>query len=150
MVTLKNKNVSRRATPLRILAVENHPDTREFLTAMLESLGHTVIVAESVRAALTIAQRSDCDVLLSDIDLPDGDGWELLSLLNLPRPMYAIAMSGFGTTSDLNRSKAAGFRHHLVKPLGLEQLEDILRAAAMERSESKLAASRLGDRVSLS
>ena len=114
---------------------------------MLESLGHTVIVAESMGAALTMAARSNCDVLLSDIDLPDGDGWELLSHLNLPRPMYAIAMSGYGATADHNRSKAAGFRHHLVKPMGLEQLEDILRAVAAEGGQAKQAAPRLAASV---
>lgn len=109
---------------------------------MLESLGYVVIVAGSMRAALTIAVRSNCDVLLSDIDLPDGNGWELLSLLNLPRPMYAIAMSGYGTISDHRRSKAAGFRHHLVKPMGLEQLETILAEAAKELRGSTQARAR--------
>ncbi len=99
---------------------------------MLESLGYVVIVAASMRAALAMAEGSHCDVLISDIDLPDGNGWELLSRLQLPRPMYAIAMSGYGTSSDHNRSKAAGFRHHLVKPMGLEQLEPILVEAAKE------------------
>ena len=97
---------------------------------MLEGLGHTVIVAESMDDALRAAARSGCDVLISDIGLPDGDGWELLNRLNLPRPMYAIAMSGYGTVSDRNRSKAAGYRHHLVKPMGLEQLESILYSVA--------------------
>lgn len=123
--------------------VENHPDTREFLTAMLEALGHTVIVAESMRKALREAPRSHCDVLISDIGLPDGDGWELLGCLNLPRPMYAIAMSGYGTTSDRSRSKAAGYRHHLVKPMELEQLEGILAKVAAElrdRTEERASA----------
>ena len=132
MITLADKDASRRTTPLRILAVENHPDTREVLTALLESLGYVVIVAASMRAALAMAEGSHCDVLISDIDLPDGNGWELLSHLQLPRPMYAIAMSGYGTSSDHNRSKAAGFRHHLVKPMGLERLEPILVEAAKE------------------
>ncbi len=131
-VSNKNASASGRGTSLRILTVENHPDTREVLTLMLESLGHTVVVAESLRTALAEAVRSNCDVLLSDIDLPDGNGWELLSHLDLPRPMYAIAMSGYGTTSDHKRSKAAGFRHHLVKPMGFEQLETILVEAAKE------------------
>lgn len=127
--------ISRRnsaATPLRVLVVENHADTREILASMLEGLGHTVVVADSMGSALRAAARSGCDVLLSDIGLPDGDGWELLNRLNLPRPMYAIAMSGYGTLSDRNRSKAAGYRHHLVKPMELEQLESILYSVAVE------------------
>ena len=132
MISRKNSAKSPAATRLRVLVVENHADTREFLTSMLEGLGHTVVVAESMRDALRAATQSGCDVLISDIGLSDGDGWELLKRLNLPRPMYAIAMSGYGTLSDRNRSKAAGYRHHLVKPMGLEQLENILRSVAAE------------------
>jgi len=132
-----NNSSGRDAIPLRILVVENHADTRELLTSLLEGLGHTVVVAESMGRALRAAPRSKCDVLISDIGLPDGDGWELLGRLNLPRPMYAIAMSGYGMTSDRTRSKAAGYRHHLVKPMGIVQLEDILREVAQELGKSK-------------
>ena len=119
-------------TPLRVFVVENHPDTREFLTFMLEELGHTVITADTMSQALHELPNAHCDVLISDIGLPDGDGWELLRRVELHRPIYAIAMSGFGMASDRSRSKEAGFRHHLVKPMGLEQLETILREAAEE------------------
>jgi len=119
---------------LRIFVVENHADTREFLTLMLEELGHTVVVADSMNCALRDLPTAHCDVLISDIGLSDGDGWQLLGRLDLPRPLYAIAMSGYGMASDRARSKAAGFRHHLVKPMGLEQLESILSEAAAELS----------------
>ncbi len=99
---------------------------------MLQELGHTVLVADTMSRALRDVPTANCDVLISDIGLPDGDGWQLLSRLDLPQPIYAIAMSGFGMTSDRSRSKAAGFRHHLVKPMGLEQLETILQDAAAE------------------
>ena len=131
------KGSSRAATPLRILVVENHADTRDVLVSLLEGLGHTVVVAESMRNALRAAPEARCDVLISDIGLPDGDGWELLGQLNLPRPMYAIAMSGYGMTADRTRSKAAGFRHHLVKPMGIEQLEGILKEVAAEIGKAK-------------
>jgi len=133
----ENHSSGRAAVPLRILVVENHADTRELLTSLLEGLGHTVVVAESMAKALRAAPRSKCDVLISDIGLPDGDGWELLGRLNLPRPMYAIAMSGYGMTSDRTRSKAAGYRHHLVKPMGIVQLEGILREVAHGLDKSK-------------
>ena len=115
---------------LRILLVENHADTREVLISLLEGLGHTVVVAESMHGALGVAPSAQCDVLISDIGLPDGDGWKLLGQLNLPRPMYAIAMSGYGMASDRTRSKSVGYRHHLVKPMGIEQLEGILKDVA--------------------
>lgn len=131
------KRSTRAATPLRILVVENHADTRDVLVSLLEGLGHTVVVTESMRNALRAAPEAHCDVLISDIGLPDGDGWELLGQLKLPRPMYAIAMSGYGMTADRTRSKAAGFRHHLVKPTGIEQLEGILNEVAAEIVKSK-------------
>jgi CheY-like chemotaxis protein len=147
MISRTNRAAPRATAALRVLLVENHADTREFLTLMLQELGHTVIVAESMGKALRVAARSGCDVLISDIGLPDGDGWELLNRLNLPRPMYAIAMSGFGTISDRKRSEAAGYRHHLVKPMGLEQLETILRSVAVELRSS--GGQRHGARTSL-
>lgn len=137
MVDRANGSSGRATAPLRILVVENHADTRELLTSLLEGLGYTVVVAGSMGNALRKAPRSHCDVLISDIGLPDGDGWELLGRLNLPRPMYAIAMSGYGMTSDRTRSKAAGYRHHLVKPMGIEQLEAILGEVAVELDKSR-------------
>ncbi len=98
----------RPASGLRVFVVENHADTREFLTFMLEELGHTVMVADTMSRALRDVPAANCDVLISDIGLPDGDGWQLLARLDLPKPLYAIAMSGFGMTSDRLRSKAVG------------------------------------------
>src|SRR5688572_14666355 len=133
-----NANLApRAATGLRVFVVENHADTREFLTFMLQELGHTVMVADSMSRALRDVPAANCDVLISDIGLPDGDGWQLLARLELQKPVYAIAMSGFGMASDRMRSKAAGYRHHLVKPMGLEQLENILKDAAAELDETE-------------
>ena len=134
---MRTKAISARgaAPGLRVFVVENHADTREFLTFMLEELGHTVMVADTMSRALRDMPAANCDVLISDIGLPDGDGWQLLARLDLPKPVYAIAMSGFGMTSDRLRSKAVGYRHHLVKPMGLEQLEGILKDAAAELQE---------------
>ncbi|HKO68138.1 MAG TPA: response regulator [Burkholderiaceae bacterium] len=142
MALVQVSNTSNQTKPraphrLRVFVVENHADTREFLTFMLEELGHQVVVAETMTRALREVPVANCDVLISDIGLPDGDGWELLARLHLPRPIFAIAMSGFGMASDRNRSKAAGYRHHLVKPMGLEHLESILKEAAAELEETK-------------
>ena len=144
----KDTSRQRRAVaPLRVFVVENHVDTREFLRFMLEELGHTVLVADTMAKALRDVPAANCDVLISDIGLPDGDGWELLARLDLPRPIYAIAMSGFGMSSDRVRSKAVGYRHHLVKPMELEQLESILSSAAEELHRSDLAEVRDRERL---
>ena len=118
--------------PLRIFVVENHPDTLEYLQIYLEEMGHTVASADTIANTLAAFPNANCDVLISDIGLPDGTGWELLQRLQLPHPIYAIAMSGFGMNADHARSRAAGFRHHLLKPFPLNELDGLLEEAARE------------------
>jgi CheY-like chemotaxis protein len=117
---------------LRIFIVENHEDTRFLLGLLLEQLGHTVFSVATLGEALEQVPGADCDILISDIGLPDGNGWELMARLGVDQPPYAIAMSGFGMASDRQRSLAAGFRHHLLKPVEPNQLERLLDEAAAE------------------
>ena len=118
--------------PLRIFIVENHEDTRFLLGLLLEQLGHTVFSATTLGDALDELPDAECDVLISDIGLPDGNGWELMARLGDEAPRYAVAMSGFGMASDRARSLAAGYRHHLLKPVEPTQLERLLDEAAAE------------------
>jgi two-component system CheB/CheR fusion protein len=121
--------------PLRIFIVENHDDTRFLLGLLLEQLGHTVFSAATVADAAAAIPAARCDVLISDIGLPDGTGWDLMTRLDSSRPPYAIAMSGFGMASDRQRSLGVGFRHHLLKPVEPNHLETLLdEAAALLRS----------------
>src|SRR5438105_3592466 len=92
---------------LRILVVENHSDTRLSLIAFLEVLGHRAEAVTSLAEALQDLASAHYDVVISDIGLPDGDGWELLHRAHLSPPVYAIAMSGFGTLGDRAKSSAA-------------------------------------------
>ena len=98
----------------------------------LEEMGYVVATADTMTKALAALPGADCDVLVADIGLPDGTGWELLRRVQLPRPVYAIAMSGFGMHADHVRSQEAGYRHHLLKPFNPEQLDAALAAAARE------------------
>ncbi|MBX3621566.1 MAG: response regulator [Rhizobacter sp.] len=116
--------------PLRVFVVENHDDSRLLLTMLLTQMGHEVHSAASMHEALGALPQARSEVLVSDIGLPDGNGWELLR--RLQQPVYAIAMSGYGMNADRERSRAAGFRHHLVKPMDIEQLEGLLAEAARE------------------
>ena len=123
--------------PMRIFVVENHEDTRFLLCLLLEQLGHTVFSSATLADALKEIPAAQCDVLISDIGLPDGNGWDLMTRLADDRPPYAIAMSGFGMTSDRQRSLNVGFRHHLLKPVEPNQLERLLDEAADETRESE-------------
>ncbi len=119
---------------LRVFVVENHPDTLKYLRMYLVGMGHEVSAAHTMQEALAALPEADPDVLLSDIGLPDGDGWELLRRLqgHFKRPVYALAMSGFGLNADQARSRAVGFRHHLLKPFPPDRLGDLLDEAARE------------------
>ena len=118
--------------PLKVFVVENHTDTRELIAMYLESMGHTVRCAASVAEALREIPGAGYDVLISDIGLPDGSGWELMQRLPEPRPAYAIAMTGFGMSADQIKSKEAGFRRHLLKPFVPVELDRALAEAAEE------------------
>jgi len=117
---------------LRIFIVENHDDTRFLLGLLLEQLGHTVLSVATMQEALRTIPGANCDVLISDVGLPDDNGWDLLKKLEGRQPRYAIAMSGFGMSADRERSRSAGYRHHLLKPIEPNQLETLLDEAARE------------------
>lgn len=112
--------IERQSAPgpaLSLLIVEDHADTARAMRALLARSGHTVAVAGSVADALQQAAKSAFDVLISDIGLPDGDGYELMRRLRQTAPIPGIAMSGFGRAEDIQRSRDAGFDVHLVKPV---------------------------------
>jgi signal transduction histidine kinase/CheY-like chemotaxis protein len=108
---------------LRILLVDDHPDTCAALERLLKLRGHSVAAAHSMRGALEIAGQGSFDLLISDVGLPDGNGMDLLRYLRAQQPMRGIAISGFGMDADINKSLEAGFSDHLVKPVKLEKLE---------------------------
>lgn len=115
-----------------MFVVENDPDTLELLRFLLECHGHVVDAAATLAGALERIPAFGPDVLLSDIGLDDGDGWELMRRLQDARPRYAVAMSGFGTSGDRANSQAAGFRYHLQKPVPPWRIEELLAEAARE------------------
>ncbi len=84
-------------------------------------------------SALRAVSSSRFDVLISDIGLPDGDGWQLISQMK-SKP-FGIAMSGFGASSDREKSQAAGYKHHLTKPFLPDDLDALLEEAASQIAE---------------
>ena len=123
--------------PLRIFVVENNDDTRGLLVLFLERLGHVVRSASTLAETLERWPESPSDVLVSDLGLADGSGWDLLQRLPSDPPVYAVAVSGFGLRADREKSRAAGFRHHLVKPVEAETLERVLDEARRERDAGR-------------
>ena len=125
-------SVSKASHPLRVFIVEDHPDTLDAICLYLKYVGHIVRSARTKEEALKKIPQADNDVLISDIGLSDGNGWDLIREMGDWRPPFAIAMSGYGTVADRERSSEAGFRHHLIKPVSLEKLAAVLDEAAME------------------
>jgi CheY-like chemotaxis protein len=117
---------SQPPSPLRIFIVENHPDTLESIIFYLESLGHEVFTAMNVQEGLKKIPGSGCQILFSDIGLPDGTGWDLLQQLPSPHTLFAVAMSGFGMNADRAKSLQIGFRNHLIKPITPDQFDEML------------------------
>ncbi len=116
---------------LQILLVEDHDDTRTALESLLKRRGHAVLAAPTMRAGLTLAQECRCDLLISDIGLPDGTGHELMERLRVGQPsIRAIAMSGFAMQADIEQSRNAGFAEHLVKPVAFELLHSVIQKLA--------------------
>lgn len=116
--------------PLRIIVVEDHADTAEGLRRFLSSIGYKVYVAPDVASARALAKAVEFDVLLSDLRLPDGTGWDLMAELSAERPVRAIAMSGFNTDADIARSMHVGFLYHMAKPLAPDHLSELIQQAA--------------------
>jgi DNA-binding response OmpR family regulator len=101
------------------------------VSEFLRLRGYEVSVATSVAAGVRAA-REGFEVLVSDIGLPDGTGLELLHMLSREHPVRAVALSGYGTRADVARSRDAGFRCHLTKPVDPDELVEAIEQVACE------------------
>lgn len=113
----------------RILLVEDHEPTRAPLARLLTRRGYEVVAAGSSSTALEEAAKARFDLVLSDIGLPDGDGFELMSKLRELYGMKGIALTGYGMEEDVLRSGTSGFIAHLTKPISVLVLDRALAAA---------------------
>lgn len=125
--TLKEPGVTRR---LRILLVEDHPDTALVMGKLLRRLGHEVETTDSVASASRALGGQAFDMILSDIGLPDGTGIELIRQIRERHKMPAIALTGFGMDDDIAKCREAGFDAHLTKPVNFQKLEMIIHQLA--------------------
>jgi signal transduction histidine kinase/ActR/RegA family two-component response regulator len=121
---------------VRVLVVEDHHDTAELLRAVLGSHGAQVRVAGSLAEALAALAEAAVDVLVSDIAMPDGNGYELLHRLREREratgrtPLPAVAVTAFAGGEDGDRARAAGFHDYAAKPIDPAALVDVIARAA--------------------
>lgn len=125
---------NRTLDSLRILIIEDNPDLLEILCDLLEALGHDAISAEDGPVGIRKAKEMKPDVILCDIGLPGISGYEVAEKIRSDEELkntFMIALSGYAQQRDIERSKEAGFRRHLAKPVQLDILKMALGEAAV-------------------
>lgn len=151
--TVDSRNHPRAKSAARILMVEDNPDAAESLQMLLELLGHHVRVIDDGNHALGAARANIPDVMLIDIGLPGMDGYEIATAIRRDpalRNLVLVALTGYGRPEDRNRAMAAGFDYHLVKPVDVGTLEDLLdrlAPSAVKRSTGDSSSVGPGPRV---
>jgi CheY-like chemotaxis protein len=121
--------------PLRVLVIEDNQDAAETLRDLLELAGSTVETAYSGTAGIEVARRFRPEVVLCDIGLPGLDGYQVAAALRRdPATAGArlIAVTGYGAEEDRQRSRAAGFECHLVKPLDPHEVQRLLGTGSQQ------------------
>ena len=118
-----------RGCKLRLLIIDDDVDTAKSMGRLLTISGHEVKIAHDGRTAIEIARAFHPEVVLLDIGLPGRDGFQVAEQLR-DEPgcsnVLLVAISGYGQDEDRKRSKAAGFDHHLVKPIDYDELMTLI------------------------
>ena len=121
---------------LKILVVDDNRDAADTCATLLQLSGHLVQTAYSGRRALELAESSQPDVLLLDIGMTDMDGYTLAEQIRAAEwstKAVLVAVSGWGREEDRRRAFAAGFDHHLTKPMTGPALESLLQSVSSVR-----------------
>jgi CheY-like chemotaxis protein len=118
---------------LRILLAEDNSASANVIAEVLRSKGHVVTLATSLHKALEAAS-SHIDLLVSDLDLGDGSGLELMRHIRSRGDTPGIALSGYATADDVRESLEAGFATHLAKPVTLSALESAITNLTTQRA----------------
>ena len=128
---------------MRILVVEDHQDTRDVLMRLLSRWGFNTVPADTLEGGLNRLATEPIDVILSDIALPDGTGYALVSeARRLGKQVLAIALSGYSYPSEVNSAKLTGFDHHLSKPCDCHHLRCLLEATSHHEASTGSASGR--------
>jgi len=124
------EHASQTPAGVRVLLVEDHPDTARTLARLLKFSGFRVKTAGSAATALQLAGSESFDVVVSDIGLPDATGYELMAQLRERHGLKGIALTGYGMEDDMRKSREVGFLEHIVKPVNVSQLEATIQRVA--------------------
>ncbi|HKU84746.1 MAG TPA: ATP-binding protein [Casimicrobiaceae bacterium] len=132
------------AVPRRILIVEDNRDARDMLRQVLEMNGHDVVEAVDGASATALAIENRPEVAIVDIGLPDMSGYDVARRIRaeLDGAITLVALTGYGQPEDRQRALSAGFDVHLVKPIGLDRLEEIIARASTSPAPASIRAER--------
>ncbi len=122
----ENHIVNNGLTPIRLLLVEDHDDTRKSMEFLLKRHRYEVKSAASGTEALEMAANGEFDVVLSDLGLPDMHGCELMSQLSTAHGLVGIAATGHSMPEDIEACHKAGFVRHVTKPINLTALRAVI------------------------
>lgn len=121
------------ARPLRVLVVDDNVDAAQSIALLLRTMGHDLCLAYDGKSALIMVQELAPDVVLLDIGLPILDGFQVAKRVRewpALKNAVLVALTGYGQDSDRQRTRDAGFHHHLVKPVDIAKIESILAEVA--------------------
>lgn len=128
---------------LHILVVDDEPDARELVGAVLERKGATVTTAATVADALAAIEQARPDVILSDLGMPGEDGYSLIRRLRSRSPerggrIPAAALTAYASAQDRTRALLAGFQSHVPKPIEASELAAVIANLAGRTGTSRL------------
>ena len=143
------------STPQRVLLVDDNEDALDLLSTFVESVGHEVAIARDGPEALALLERFRPSVAVIDISMPVMDGYELAASIRARyggehtlyegEQPYLVALTGYGQATDRERSSAAGFSEHLVKPVDLARLQRVIEQAHTRPASDAPAVARRRD-----
>jgi CheY-like chemotaxis protein len=120
-------NDLRKSSPLSVFVVDDNEDAAVMLSELLRTFGHRVHTFFDGQSALDVAGELRPRAAVLDIGMPRMHGYELAKRLREISPhTVLIACTGWGAAHDRARAKASGFDHHLVKPVGIDELRNVL------------------------
>jgi signal transduction histidine kinase len=122
---------------LQVLVVEDHTDNREFIQQILQEAGATVLAACCSQEAIAILEQAQPDVILSDIAMPEEDGYQFIQRVRSSKhkDIPAIALTAYARPEDHRAALSAGFQMHLSKPINAQKLVSAI-VQVVERSRS--------------
>ncbi|MBA2586765.1 MAG: response regulator [Chthoniobacterales bacterium] len=117
----------------RILLVEDHATTAALMVRLLRKRGHEVVLAHTKAEAIAFGLGQKFDLVISDLGLPDGNGYEVMEALRSNPGVVGIALTGYGMEADVASSVKAGFQFHLTKPVDAQKLYQAIEQIATAR-----------------